>query len=140
MYHPTPEQAEADRKRAYETGIPHGYVAPGDKYKDLPTIELNVLSELHTPEEYGSEIDAKGRHHGGPFKINISPKMRVEELRRVIYEKGGIIPALQKFSYAGKNLEDSQRTLEHYGIAYWHAKFPHWPLKIRRCKFAYSPV
>ncbi len=24
MYNPTPEQAEADRKKAYETGIPHG--------------------------------------------------------------------------------------------------------------------
>lgn len=21
-----------------------------------------------------------------------------------------------------------------YGIAYWHKKFPHWPLKIRRCE------
>jgi hypothetical protein len=46
MYHPTPEQAEIDRKKAYESGIPHGYVPPGDKYKDLPTITLTVLSEL----------------------------------------------------------------------------------------------
>lgn len=27
-------------------------------------------------------------------------------------DQGGIIPALQKLSYAGKNLEDAQRTLE----------------------------
>ncbi|GFH14829.1 hypothetical protein HaLaN_10950 [Haematococcus lacustris] len=20
-----------------------------------------------------------------------------------------------------------------YGVAYWHARFPHWPIKIRRC-------
>lgn len=33
---------------------------------------------------------------------------------------------------AGKHLEDAQRTLEQYGIRYWHNKFPHWPLKIRR--------
>jgi hypothetical protein len=46
MYHPTTEQADADRKRAYETGVPHGYVAPGDKYKDLPTITLTVVSDL----------------------------------------------------------------------------------------------
>jgi hypothetical protein len=46
MYHPTTEQAEADRKRAYETGVPHGFVAPGDKYKDLPTIDVLVVSEL----------------------------------------------------------------------------------------------
>lgn len=46
MYHPTAEQAEIDRKKAYESGVPHGYVPPGDKYKDLPTITLTVLSEL----------------------------------------------------------------------------------------------
>jgi hypothetical protein len=134
MYHPTAEQAEADRRAAYEAGVPHGYVVPGDKYKDLSTIELLVQSELHSDDEYGSKVDATGRHSGGPFSIAVSPKMRVEELRRVIYEKGGIIPALQRLSFAGKNLEDSQRTLEHYGVAYWHAKFPHWPLKIRRCE------
>jgi hypothetical protein len=50
----------------------------------------------------------------------------------IVQDKAGIIPALQKFSYAGKNLEDSQRTLEQYGIAYWNAKFPGWPLKIRK--------
>ena len=134
MYNPTAEQAEADRKRAYETGVPHGYVTQGDKYKGLPTITLTVVSELHTPEEYGANVDEKGRHSGGAFAIQVSPKMRVEELRRVVMKKGGIIPALQRFSYAGKNLEDSQRTLEQYGIAYWHKKFPDWPLKIRRCK------
>ncbi len=138
MYHPTAEQAEADRRHAYETGIPHGYIAPGDKYKDLPTIDLMVQSELHSPDEYGANVDGNGLHSGGPFKISVSPKMRVDELRKVIYEKGGIIPALQRFSYAGKNLEDSQRTLEHYGIAYWNKKFPAWPLKIRRCKFFFG--
>jgi hypothetical protein len=29
-------------------------------------------------------------------------------------------------------MEDAQRTIEHYGAAYWHARFPHWPIKIRR--------
>ena len=85
MYHPTAEQAEADRKQAYETGVPHGFVAPGDKYKSLPTIDLTVISELHTPEEYGITVDAKGGHSGGPFVIHVSPKMRIEDLRRVIY-------------------------------------------------------
>jgi hypothetical protein len=46
MYQPTPEQAEADRRAAYESGVPHGYVAPGDKYKGLPTIKLLVVSNL----------------------------------------------------------------------------------------------
>jgi hypothetical protein len=51
----------------------------------------------------------------------------------MMQDVSGIIPALQKFSYAGKNLDDSQRTLEQYGIAYWNKKFPAWPLKIRKC-------
>ena len=46
MYHPTAEQAEADRNAAYESGTPHGYVAPGDAYAGLPTITLTVVSEL----------------------------------------------------------------------------------------------
>ena len=46
MYHPTAEQAEADRRAAYESGVPHGYVAPGDVYEGLPTITLTVVSEL----------------------------------------------------------------------------------------------
>ena len=23
-----------------------------------------------------------------------------------------------------------------YGVAYWHNKFPHWPIKVRRCKLS----
>lgn len=85
MYQPTAEQAEADRKKAYETGVPHGYVASGDKYKGMPTIDITVVSELHTPEEYGATVDDNGRHSGGPFTITVSPKMRIEDLRRVVY-------------------------------------------------------
>ncbi|KAK9823441.1 hypothetical protein WJX72_002787 [[Myrmecia] bisecta] len=132
MYNPSPEQAEIDRKAAYEAGVPHGYVAPGDKYAGLPTISLLVVSDLHTEIEYGSQVSKQGKHCGGPFRIHVSPKMHVEDLRKVIRDKGGIMPGLQRLSYAGKNMEDSQRTLEHYGIAYWHKSFPHWPIKIRR--------
>eukprot|EP01023_Acetabularia_acetabulum_P037991 TRINITY_DN36299_c0_g1_i4.p2 TRINITY_DN36299_c0_g1~~TRINITY_DN36299_c0_g1_i4.p2 ORF type:complete len:134 (-),score=20.67 TRINITY_DN36299_c0_g1_i4:341-742(-) len=132
MYNPSPEQAEEDRRKAYEAGIPHGYVAAGDKYKGLPTIKLQVASLLHDEGEYGSIVDAEGKHSGGPFTIEISPKMRIEDLRQVIYKQGGIIPALQKLSYADRNLDDSQRTLEQYGICYWHKRFPHWSLKIRK--------
>ena len=46
MYNPTPEQAEKDRAKAYETGIPHGYVPPGDKYAGQETIRLQVKSDL----------------------------------------------------------------------------------------------
>ncbi|GAB4820460.1 hypothetical protein N2152v2_007506 [Parachlorella kessleri] len=134
MYHPTAEQAEIDRKKAYETGVPHGYVPPGDKYKDLPTITLTVTSDLHGDHEYGEHVNDQGDHHGGPFQISVSPKMRIEDLRKVISDKSGIIPGLQRLSYAGKHLDDPQRTLEHYGVAYWHKSFPHWALKIRRCE------
>ena len=73
-----------------------------------------------------------------------------------------MLPGLQRLSYAGKNFEDSARTLDQcvpaspiaqreyraayrqlrsgaharpprrYGVAYWHKKFPHWPIIIRR--------
>ncbi|KAK9832968.1 hypothetical protein WJX74_003142 [Apatococcus lobatus] len=131
MYQPSPEQAEEDRRLAYESGVPHGYVPPGDKYAGLPTMSILVSSDLHTEEEYGKK-QASGKHTGGPFMIDVSPKMRIEDLRKVIWREGGILPGLQKLSYAGKNLEDSQRTLQHYGIEYWHRKFPEWHLKIRR--------
>ncbi|KIZ05123.1 hypothetical protein MNEG_2834 [Monoraphidium neglectum] len=109
-----------------------GYVTPGNRLEGQPTITLTVVSELHDPSEYGSTRGPDGRHSGGPFQIAVSPKMRVEELRRIIRDAGGVLPALQRLSYAGKHLDDAQRTLEQYGIAYWHAKFPHWPLRIRK--------
>jgi len=121
MYNPTPEQAEIDRKKAYETGIPHGYLPQSDKYAGHSTIKLLVRSELHTDEEYG-----------GPFYIEVSPKMKIDDLRKVIRDKCGIIPGLQKLAYRGRNFEDSNRTLEHYGVKYWNAKFPDWPITIRR--------
>ena len=43
-----------------------------------------------------------------------------------------MLPALQRLSYAGKQLDDAQRTLEQYGVAQWAAKVPNWPLKIRK--------
>jgi len=61
MYNPTPEQADIDRQKAYDTGVPHGYVPPGDKYAGHATVRLLVRSELHTDEEYG-----------GPFWIDVS--------------------------------------------------------------------
>ncbi|KAL0023269.1 hypothetical protein WJX77_001673 [Trebouxia sp. C0004] len=133
MYQPTAEQADKDRLAAYEAGVPHGYVPPGNKYKDLATIHLQVVSDLHDSNEYGPEIQEDGQHCGGPFYIDVSPTMRIEDLRLVIQEVGGVVPALQKLSYAGKKFEDSQRSLQQYGVAYWHKKFPHWPIKIRKC-------
>lgn len=47
-------------------------------------------------------------------QINQQPRCLacVVGLVGVLQEKGGILPALQKLSYAGKRLADSQRTLQ----------------------------
>ncbi|KAF8060592.1 ubiquitin [Scenedesmus sp. PABB004] len=170
MYQPSRDQAQADRAAAYAAGVPHGFVAPGDRLAGLPTIELTVVSELvcarrtpaswaptadrprgaalapahelcaaprraapqHDASEYGARVASDGSHSGGPFTVRVSPGIRVEELRAVIRDAGGILPALQRLAYAGKHLDDAQRTLQQYGVAYWHAKFPHWPLTVRR--------
>ena len=83
---------------------------PGNKYKDLATIHLQVVSDLvrmltvlpglqnvsayrhcskknalqHDSNEYGAEIQEDGQHCGGPFYIDVSPTMRIEDLRLVI--------------------------------------------------------
>ena len=132
LYQPSPEQEEADRQAAYESGVPHGYVPKGDKYRGTPTVRIQVRSEIHSDAEYGEKVDRNGNHSGGPFFIEVSTKMTVEDLRNVIRDQGGIIPALQRLSYAGKQFHDSKRTLEHYGVAYWSRKFPHWPLTVTR--------
>ena len=59
---------------------------------------------------------APAQHHdeeyGGPFWVEVSPKMKVDDLRKAISQACGIMPGMQKLSFAGKNFEDSQRTLE----------------------------
>jgi len=131
MYEPSKEQAEADRAAAYEKGVPHGFVESGDKYSGVPTMELWVVSDLHEDHEYGAVDPASGKHSGGPFKIKVAASMRVEDLRLVIRDVGGILPALQRLSYAGKHLDDPQRTLQQYGVEFWNKRFPHWPIKVR---------
>jgi len=90
-------------------------VPPGNKYQDLPTIHLQVVSDLvrmlavlpviskhvclpsqqtrhcskyfavqHDSSEYGAEIQEDGQHCKGPFYIDVSPRMRIEDLRLVI--------------------------------------------------------
>jgi hypothetical protein len=43
-----------------------------------------LLFMQHGEHEYGELVNEEGDHYGGPFSISISPKMRVEELRKVI--------------------------------------------------------
>lgn len=132
MYNPTPEQEEEDRQKAFDSGVPHGFVPPGNKYADMPTIRVMVRSDLHEDEEYGVHEREDGTFYGGPFFMDVPVKMRIEDLRIAIRDKCGIPPALLRLSYAGKTMLDSQRTMEHYGVTYWHKKFPHWPIVILR--------
>jgi hypothetical protein len=81
-----------------------------------------AATSQHLDEEYG-----------GPFYISVPVKMKVEDLRNVIRvrpaapQRGqsnvnahpgcsqdacGVMPGLQRLSYAGKNFEDSNRSLE----------------------------
>lgn len=104
----------------------------GNQYAGKPTITLWVTSHLHDSSEYGSTVDESGNHSGGPFQIQVCPDMRVHEVRNIVYKVGGILPGLQRLVYAGKRMEDPQRTLKHYGVAFWHTHFPNWPIVVRR--------
>ena len=43
------EQEAEDRRKAYESGVPHGYVPRGFRYEGMPTIKITVQSELVSP-------------------------------------------------------------------------------------------
>ena len=38
----------------------------------------------HEDHQYGGEVGADGQHSGGPFFIDVSPTMRIEDLRLTI--------------------------------------------------------
>ena len=46
--------------------------------------EPTFCGAQHSDGEYGARVDAEGRHHGGPFRMDVAPKMRVQDVRRVI--------------------------------------------------------
>jgi len=57
-------------------------------------------------------------------------------------DNSGIPPGIQRLAYAGKNLDDPDRKLKKFGIAYWHSKFPDWCEGPADCVFflARTPV
>lgn len=133
-YKPTDEELIQDREEAYKKGIPHGVQPEGQSDFDKDLITLLVRSELHHDSEYGVQIGDDGKHYGGPGLVTFSLNMRIVDVHRVIQSKLGILPANQCLAFASKNFDDNQRTLEHYGVRFWHSKFPDWPLTIRRFK------
>ena len=38
----------------------------------------------HDDNEYGADVAADGQHTGGPFFVDVSPTMRIEDLRLII--------------------------------------------------------
>ena len=68
LYNPTPEQAEEDRQKAYESGVPHGYVPEGDKYAGDEKMSIMVKSLLHEDSEYGAKVRSRRRL---PFKFQL---------------------------------------------------------------------
>ena len=49
----------------------------------------------HNDNEYGEQRTDAGAHCGGPFWINVSLKMRVEDVRHVIRVRRWELPQLQ---------------------------------------------
>lgn len=60
----------------------------------MPTIKLHVQSEIHEDDEYGARVNQNGKHSGGPFVIQVSPKMTVEDLRLEIKVSAPLILSL----------------------------------------------
>eukprot|EP00958_Prasinococcus_capsulatus_P023052 scaffold3341_cov317-Prasinococcus_capsulatus_cf.AAC.1 len=170
----TPEEQREERRR----------VRNGTKYEDDEKITLTFVSELvggrmhpllpsrarvvtrcacgargaaqHQPHEYGIERTAEGGHTGGPFRIAVSPRMKVGEFKNLLRDACGILPGLMNLSFrgacmrdcvrgttgaayaarwvprAGTKLADNERRLEQYGVAYWHKLFPDWPIVLTR--------
>ena len=138
-YKPTAEALAAAKEEAYRSGVPqdsafHGAGQEQEQEGHGDTVELLVRSELHFPGEYGVKVDASGRHSGGPARVRLPLSMKIAEVHQVLHREMGLLPAHQSLAYGGKNFEDNQRTLEHYGVRYWHRKFPDWPLTVRRFK------
>lgn len=53
----------------------------------MPELKLKQVSMLflqHEDFEYGAEVGADGQHSGGPFFIDVSPTMRIEDVRLII--------------------------------------------------------
>jgi hypothetical protein len=55
----------------------------------------------HDDHEYGEHIDKNGKHSGGPFRIDVCPQMRIEEVRLIIRVRlcrDGLDPVLELVS------------------------------------------
>lgn len=137
-YKPSEEELARHKEEAYRRDVPYGLSPEDDCARsagvDDDKVTLLVRSELHHDSEYGTDVDADGKHSGGPGHVTLSLKMRIAEVHQVLRRELGLLPAHQCLAFAAHNLEDNQRTLEQYGVRYWHAKFPDWPLTVRRFK------
>ena len=125
-YDPTREEYLRDVDEAKAAGVPLGAFIETRRASVVKTmaqerVTLTVRSLMHADAEYG-----------GPFEVTIAAGARVHELKKLIADKCGVLPGLQCLSYAGKRMEDPNRTLLHMGVRYWNARFPRWPVTILR--------
>ena len=58
----------------------------------------------HTDDEYGVNVDDQGRHSGGPFDLEVSPLMRIEDLRKLIRVGGLAVLCHDGFELLGARL------------------------------------
>ena len=65
LYQPSEEQEAEDRRKAYESGVPHGYVPRGFRYEGMPTIKITVQSELVSPLSSSLRLDLPDDVDGG---------------------------------------------------------------------------
>jgi hypothetical protein len=140
MYAPTKEQADADRDAAFAAGVPFGSApraaADGASSASAPStaqarrrpLRLRITSELHS----GAADDCPAFAQPGGLWLDLDADGTVESVRLAVRDAAGVPPALCRLSFAGRRLDDARRTLGQFGVAFWHAKFPHWPLVIVR--------
>ena len=124
MYDPTREEYLKDKAEAVATGVPIGTVIESRvaaTRRAPTTLRVLVRSTLHVDAEYG-----------GPFWIDLRDDMRVDEVKKAIADRCGIMPGLMKLAYAGKKFDDNCRTLSQMGVRFWSKKFPDWPVTICR--------
>eukprot|EP00898_Chlorokybus_atmophyticus_P006358 jgi/Chlat1/6723/Chrsp50S06471 len=91
------------------------------KYDKEEKMSILVTSEIHEDKDYT------------PIRVQLSSKMDVWETRKIIAEATGVAPKDIRMSYAGKRFEENNARLEEYGVDYWYAKFPDWPIVM--CKY-----
>lgn len=85
------------------------HVSPKIRVEELRMV-IRVRGSRACSEAAGRLVDGASRRGAG--RLPGAPCSPLKRQLPAMQDEGGILPALQKLSYAGKHLEDAQRTLE----------------------------